>query len=55
MDVQDGVLVLIPQPEDYVECLAGLHREIWEGVDWKPSGRDYLNQERNAWTPSNNA
>ena len=55
VDVQDGVLVLIPQPEDYVEHLAGLHREIWEGVDREPSGRDYLNQERNAWTPSNNA
>ncbi len=46
--VQDGVLVLIPQPEDYVAAMAGLHREVWEGVDTDA----YLNQERDAWQTS---
>ena len=45
VEVQDGVLVLIPQPEDYVAAMAGLHREVWEGVDTEA----YLNEERDAW------
>ena len=45
VDVQDGVLVLIPQPDDYVAAMAGLHREVWEGLDTEA----YLNQERDAW------
>ncbi len=44
VEVQDGVLVLIPQPEDYVAAMAGLHREVWEGLDTDA----YLNQERDA-------
>jgi AbrB family looped-hinge helix DNA binding protein len=51
VDVQDGVLVLVPQPEDYAERLAGLHRAVWEDVDTT----DYLRQERDAWTTLNNA
>jgi hypothetical protein len=50
VDVQDGVLVLVPQPEDYAKHLAGLHKEVWAGVD----SNDYLRQERVAWTPLNN-
>ena len=50
VDVQEGMLVLIPQPEDYVEHLAGLHREIWQDVDTTA----YLDQEREAWQDSNN-
>jgi AbrB family looped-hinge helix DNA binding protein len=45
VDVQDGVLVLVPQPQDYVAAMAGLHREVWEGLDTEA----YLNQERDAW------
>ncbi len=45
VDVQDGILVLIPQPDDYVERLAGLHAELWEGVDTDA----YLEAERAAW------
>ena len=49
VEVQDGVLMLIPQPDDYVAAMAGLHREVWEGVD----ANAYLNEERNAWqTPA---
>ena len=33
VDVQDGVIVLIPQPRRYTEYLQGLHSEIWKGVD----------------------
>jgi AbrB family looped-hinge helix DNA binding protein len=45
VDVQDGVLVLVPQPQDYVAAMAGLHREVWDGVD----AEAYLNEERDAW------
>jgi AbrB family looped-hinge helix DNA binding protein len=48
VDVQDGVLVLIPQPDDYVAHMAGLHREVWAELD----SDDYLDQEREAWTDS---
>ena len=33
VDVQDGVIVLIPQPKRYTEYLQGLHGEIWKGID----------------------
>ncbi len=49
VDVQDGVLILIPQPQDYVAHLAGLHKEIWAGVDTTA----YLEEEREAWNNSN--
>ena len=42
VDVQDGLIILIPQPDDYVAEMAGLHREIWEGVDVA----DYVVAER---------
>jgi AbrB family looped-hinge helix DNA binding protein len=48
VDVQDGILILIPQPQDHVAHLAGLHKEIWAGVDTTA----YLEQERDAWTDS---
>ena len=46
--VQDGMLILLPQPDDYVEYMAGIHREIWQGIDTTA----YLNEERAAWTTS---
>jgi len=45
VDVQDGVLILLPQPQDYAVHLAGLHREIWAGLDTTA----YLQEERDAW------
>ncbi len=51
VDVQDGMIILVPEPEDYVAYLAGLHREIWQGVDTAI----YLNEERSAWSESSNA
>lgn len=48
VDVQDGVLVLIPRPRDYVAHMAGLHAEVWASVDTTT----YLDQEREAWSES---
>lgn len=50
VDVQDGVIVLIPEPKRYTNYLQGLHSEIWKGIDLKK----YLNGERDAWTNSEN-
>jgi AbrB family looped-hinge helix DNA binding protein len=50
VDVQDGLLVLIPQPENYTTRLAGLHQEVWAGLD---TGA-YLREEREAWDTSVN-
>lgn len=48
VDVQNGVLILIPQPQDHVAYLADLHKEIWAGVDTTA----YLREEREAWNDS---
>lgn len=50
VDVQDGVIVLIPEPKRYSNYLQGLHGEIWKGIDVQK----YINGERNAWTDSAN-
>lgn len=48
VDVQDGIIVLIPQPKRYTDHLQGLHGEIWKDIDIQ----DYLKGEREAWTNS---
>jgi AbrB family looped-hinge helix DNA binding protein len=48
VDVQDGVIVLIPEPKRYTDYLQGLHGEIWRDVDVQK----YLDGERGAWTNS---
>jgi AbrB family looped-hinge helix DNA binding protein len=48
VDVQDGLLILLPQPQDYAAHLAGLHREVWAGLDTTA----YLQEERDAWNDS---
>lgn len=48
VDVQDGVIVLVPQPKRYSEHLAGLHKAVWENVD----AQEYIDGERNAWADS---
>jgi len=48
VDVQDGLLILLPQPQDYTAHLAGLHREVWGGLDTTA----YLQEERDAWNAS---
>lgn len=51
VDIQDGMIVLIPEPEDYAAYLAGLYQDIWQGVNTKI----YLNEERNAWQESSSS
>jgi AbrB family looped-hinge helix DNA binding protein len=46
VDVQDGMMILIPVPANYVDALAGRHKEIWADVDTDT----YLQQERDSWT-----
>ena len=48
VDVQDGLLILLPQPQDYAAHLAGLHREVWASLDTTA----YLQEERDAWDDS---
>jgi AbrB family looped-hinge helix DNA binding protein len=48
VDVQDGMLILLPQPRDYTAHLAGLHREVWTDLDTS----SYLREERDAWNAS---
>jgi AbrB family looped-hinge helix DNA binding protein len=48
VDIQDGMLILLPQPANYTDRLAGLHKEIWEGTD----GQEYVTGERKAWVDS---
>ena len=50
VDIQDGLLILIPQPQDYVAHMAGLHREVWAELDTTA----YLHEEREAWESSEN-
>jgi AbrB family looped-hinge helix DNA binding protein len=50
VDVQDGLLILLPQPQDYTAHLAGLHQEVWAGLDTTT----YLQEERDAWNASEN-
>ena len=51
VDVQDGVIVLIPEPKRYTNYLQDLHSGIWKGVDLQK----YLNGERDAWSNSASA
>jgi AbrB family looped-hinge helix DNA binding protein len=48
VDIQDGMLVLLPEPLCYTETLAGLHKDIWEKID----GQEYVIQERQSWVKS---
>lgn len=48
VDIQDGIMVLMPEPENYTDAMAGLHKEIWEGTE----AQNYLDEERNPWANS---
>ena len=45
VELRDGYVVLMPEPDDYSQRLRGLHPEIWEGVE----PQEYVQQEREAW------
>jgi len=48
VDVQDGLWILLPQPKDHTAQLAGLHRDMWAGLDTTA----YLEEERDEWKAS---
>ena len=48
VDIQDGLLILVPQPRDYAAHLAGLHQDVWKDLDTTT----YLAEERDAWDDS---
>jgi AbrB family looped-hinge helix DNA binding protein len=48
VDIQDGMILLIPQPKDYAAHLQGLYKEIWERIDTDA----YLHEERESWNSS---
>jgi AbrB family looped-hinge helix DNA binding protein len=48
VDIQDGLLVLLPEPQNYTRTLSGLHKEIWEDVN----AQNYCDDERSTWTAS---
>ena len=50
VDIQDGMIVLLPQPNNYAKYLAGLHKDIWQDMDTDA----YLEQERDAWLQASN-
>lgn len=45
VEVSRRGLLLVPKPASYTAHLAGLHREVWKGVDVD----DYVKRERRAW------
>lgn len=47
VDIQDGMIILLPQPVNYTQALLGLHKEVWEGKT-----ANYLDNERKSWEPS---
>ena len=51
VDIQGGMIVLLPQPDNYTEYLAGLHKDIWQDMDTDA----YLEQERDAWLQASNS
>lgn len=45
VDVQDNLIILLPEPDNYTARLAGLHRDLWQEGD----SVAYLAAERAAW------
>lgn len=43
--VKENRIVLIPRPQDFVDRMAGLHKDVWTGVDTD----SYLEEERDSW------
>lgn len=41
----DGIAIIMPKPNDYVEYMRGLGADIWESVN----ADEYLKGERESW------
>ena len=48
IDIQDGMAIMLAIPTSYTDSLAGLHREIWQGINTDA----YLQGERESWEKS---
>lgn len=46
VEVKGDMIILLREPNDYVDHLSGLHEEIWRDVDVD----EYLECERTSWT-----
>nr|VFJ69183.1 MAG: transcriptional regulator, AbrB family [Candidatus Kentron sp. FW] len=43
--VENNMIIMLPEPMNYVSTLRGLHKGIWQGI-----GTDrYLREERDSW------
>jgi AbrB family looped-hinge helix DNA binding protein len=45
VDIQDGMIILMPMKHRYTDALAGLHKEIWQDLDAKK----IVDGERGEW------
>ncbi len=45
VDIQDGMIILIPRPRGLARHLAGLYKEVWRSIDAKA----HIDSERDAW------
>lgn len=45
VQVEGDMIIMIPEPEDPLKALRGLHKEVWEGMDTD----QYLREERASW------
>lgn len=48
VDIQDGLIILVPEPDNYTAAMAGLHKEIWQDI----SAQEHIDEERHAWAGS---
>ena len=48
VDVQDGLIMMLPLPPNKTNYLSGLYKEIWAGVD----ANEYIREERASWQES---
>ena len=46
VEVRGNAIILLPVPDNYVTHMAGLHADIWDGID----AAAYVSAERDAWT-----
>lgn len=47
VEVQDNMILLLPEPKDWVASTRGLGQEVWEGID----PVEYVREERGACPP----
>ena len=45
VNIQNGMMILVPQPESNADHMQGLHAEIWKDINTE----NYLDEERKAW------